>query len=198
VTACGFALPAADFESRHSFEFVTIQDSRFDLTIYTQFRTRSRFGEISQFRVGPIARYSVAPHIRLAGGYYYRDLHDAGPSWKDTHRVFFSVENPFNRGRVGLQSRVSVERYFGADTPPYTRFRHRVRAAWERATAPYVFAEYYLLASGYQGIRYAAGCQRELRSGVQLDIAYYFDNYRLDADRHSLVTALRFNLGRGR
>lgn len=198
LSAACTALAAADFESRHSFEFVAVQDRKFDFTVHTQFRTRSRFGQISQVRFGPLLRLGIAPHIRLAGGYYYRDLHDAGRAWKDTHRVFFGVENPFQIGRLGLDSRASLERYFGAETPPYNRFRHRLRATWEKAVAPYAFVEYYLLASGYQGARYAAGVERALGGEVRLELAYYFDNYRRETDRHSLVTALRFELSRAR
>lgn len=194
--ACATALPAADFESWHAFDFVPLARKWFDLTIHTQLRTRSRFHEISQFRFGPIARYTVHPNIRLAGGYYYRDQEDSREDWSDSHRVFFGIENPFSRGRIGFQSRTYLERFFGGSGGTYNRFRHRLRAGYAGKVEPYAAAEYFLVAQGLQMVRYMAGIQRRLPHGARLDVAYYYDNYHLGRDRQVLVTSIRFGGGR--
>jgi predicted porin len=191
-------LPAADFESWHSFDFVPVASEKFELTIHTQLRTRSRFQELSQFRFGPIARYSLHPNVRVAGGYYYRDLEDVGRDWSDSHRVFVGIENPFSRGRVNIQSRAYLEHYFGATVSPYNRFRHRFRVEWSRKVEPYAAAEYFVVAEGLQAVRYMAGIQRRLSHGARLDIAYYYDDFHLGTDRQALVTSLRFDFGRDR
>lgn len=58
------SLAAAGFESWHAFDLVSYGRGRLELTLHTQVRTRSRFHELSQFRFGPIARYSLHPNLR--------------------------------------------------------------------------------------------------------------------------------------
>ena len=91
-----------------------------------------------------------------------------------------------------------MERYFGAPSAPYSRFRHRLLVGVATKTQPYGAVEYFLVAQGLQAIRYVAGVQRPVRQGVRLDIAYYYDRYYIGASRQALVTSLRFDLSRGR
>lgn len=191
-------LPAADFESWHAFDLVPYGGGRLELTLHSQIRTRSRFHQLSQFRFGPIARYSLHPNLRLVAGYYYRDVEDARVDWSDSHRLFFGMENPFRRGRLNAQSRTFMERYFGAPSAPYHRFRHRLMAGVGTKTQPYGAVEYFLVAQGLQAIRYVAGVQRRMRQGVRFDVAYYYDRYYIGASRQALVTSLRFDLAHGR
>lgn len=197
--AAGAALlPAADFESWHAFDLVPYGGGKLELTIHSQIRTRSRFHELSQFRFGPIARYSLHPNVRLVAGYYYRDVEDARVDWSDSHRLFFGMENPFRGERWSVTSRTYVERYFGATTAPYSRFRHRLLAGVGAKTQPYGAVEYFLVAQGLQAIRYVGGVQRRMQHGVRFDLAYYFDRYYIGANRQALVTSLRFDLARDR
>jgi hypothetical protein len=199
LLAAGAAFaPAADFESWHAFDLVPYGGGNLELTLHSQFRTRSRFHELFQFRFGPIARYTVHPHVRLVAGYYYRNDADPDVDWRDSHRVFFGLENPFRGGRWNVTSRAYLERYFGANIAPYSRFRHRLLVGAGARTQPFGAVEYFLLAQGLQAIRYAGGVQRGMQHGVRFDVAYYYDRYYIGTSRQALVTSLRFDLTRGR
>ena len=166
--------------------------------MHSQIRTRSRLQELSQFRFGPIARYTAHPHVRLVAGYYYRDVEDARVNWNDSHRVFFGMENSLRVGRANLVSRTYGERFFGDSSASYGRFRHRLLAGYGTRTQPYAAVEYFLVAKGLQAIRYAGGIQRRLDHGIRFDVAYYYDRYYIGSSRQALVTSLRFNLVRDR
>jgi hypothetical protein len=199
LLAAGAALlPATDFETWHNFDLVPYGGGKLELTLHSQFRTRSRFHQLSQFRFGPIAHYAVHPNVRLVAGYYYRNDADAVVDWRDSHRVFFGMENPFRGEHWNVTSRTYLERYFGANSAPYNRFRHRLMIGVGTRTQPYGAVEYFLVAQGLQAIRYIAGVQRRMRQGVRFDVAYYYDRYYIGASRQALVTSLRFDLAHDR
>ncbi len=193
-------VPAADFESWHNFEVSTHLGERTELLLHSQLRTHSRFTGIGQFRVGPVVYHSLQPHLRLIGGYYYRDVESSRTDWHNYHRIFAGMENPFalRKGKISLEFRTLAEHCHGWTSAPYNRLRQRVLVRWNRRVSPYWAVEPLVRSDGLQIMRYSTGVQRRLTARTRLEVSYYYEDDKITPDRHILVTGLRFDLGKPR
>lgn len=191
-------VPAADFESWHSFDFSTYITSRTEVVAHSQLRTHSRFTGLNQFRIGPVLNYAARPRLRLVVGYYYRDVESSGDRWNNYHRIFAGMENPILSRRVGMQSRTYLEHCYGHTSTPYNRWRQRMLVRWNRKVSPYAAVETFVRSNGVQMVRYSTGAQRRVSAQTSLEVSYCYEDDKTGRDRHVLVTGLRFELGEPR
>lgn len=159
-------------------------------------RLRIGEGTLQQGRAGVIAKFAIPRNAALIGGYYYGKEEDSAQDWRNSHRLFIGIEAPLHPGRgLRLDTRGIVERFFVADSPEFTRYRHRIRLRSERRLGPYITSEWFFDAKGYLSSRNGAGVRWRYADPVTFEFGYLYDARRstVGEPRHVIVTQVTFD-----
>ena len=195
------AVVADELWSWHAFDAKLLRTSHFEVTAHSRFRTGRHIGNVQQGRAGAIVRIFAPGKSAVLAGYYYGKEEDSAEDWRNFHRVFGGLEAPlFRAGQVTVATRGIVERFFVADRPGFTRYRHRVRAATEGRIGPYVAGEWFFDADGWLSGRYGAGVRWRWNTWSSVEMGYLYDHRRasIGEPRHVIVTQFTLERIRGK
>lgn len=196
LAASGQAV-AGEVWSWHSMDVSVVKTAKAEVILHGRLRTGNSFGTLQQGRAGVFTRFPFPRAGTLVGGYYYGKEEDSANAWQNSHRVFAGIEVPVYGGHgVAVDTRGVVERFFVADSPGSSRYRHRLRLRTAGRLGPYVSTEWFFDANGYLSGRYGAGLRWRCAESGTLEFGYLYDARRptIGEPRHVIVT--QFTLDR--
>jgi len=189
-------LPAQPLESWHNFELPLREAGRFNTQFNLQLRTRRRFQDLYQTRVGTISRIRLANSFTAIAGFYYT-LQESSQRdrWDNQNRIWGGIERPFRAGVGVITLRSLYEHWFeglrGRDNR--TRWLTQYRRPVGHGAVASFGIETFTDSRGYMAERLTATMARALGQGWSAELGYTYDGRpeRVGGKRQMITTTVR-------